>query len=111
MTMSIRRLITVFAAAAPALGPAANVRAVTPASARTASSVSGFDISGATTDVSWPRVTAAGARFVFITATESTSVQYPDFAGLSAGAYDAGLIRGAVHLAIPSASRGATQAD
>jgi GH25 family lysozyme M1 (1,4-beta-N-acetylmuramidase) len=69
----------------------------------------GFDIAHG--DIDWKGVKAAGATFVFIAATEGTSVRNPDFARLSAGAYRAGLVRGASHFAVPSASTGAAQAD
>jgi GH25 family lysozyme M1 (1,4-beta-N-acetylmuramidase) len=71
----------------------------------------GFDISGAQTGVDWGAVKANGARFVFITATEGTTHQYPNFATLSAGARGVGLVVGAAHFALPDASGGAAQAD
>ncbi|GLY84732.1 GH25 family lysozyme [Actinoallomurus iriomotensis] len=107
--MSIRSLMTALAAAVLAAGSTFATSA--PASARTAASVPGFDISGATTNVDWAGAVAAGARFVFITATEGTAYQDPNFARLSSGAYAAGLIRGAAHVAVPNASGGAAQAD
>jgi GH25 family lysozyme M1 (1,4-beta-N-acetylmuramidase) len=94
----------------------AAVLVLTPATAASASErrapgVPGFDISGATPHVDWAGVRAAGAMFVFITATEGTSRQYPNFGPLSAGAAAAGLVRGAVHVGVPNVSGGAAQAD
>jgi GH25 family lysozyme M1 (1,4-beta-N-acetylmuramidase) len=116
--MSARSLVTALAAAVLAAGstcaaatPAASARTAPAARTALAASVPGFDISGATTGVDWTGVVAAGAKFVFITATEGTTYQYPNFPRLSAGAYAAGLIRGAAHVAVPSASGGAAQAD
>jgi GH25 family lysozyme M1 (1,4-beta-N-acetylmuramidase) len=71
----------------------------------------GFDISGAEGAIDWTAVKADGAKFVFITATEGTSYQYPDFAQLSAGAHGVGLVESAAHFALPNASGGAAQAD
>jgi GH25 family lysozyme M1 (1,4-beta-N-acetylmuramidase) len=99
------RVLTMLTAAVLALGPA------TAAPAAAVPGVPGFDISGATPHVDWAGVKAAGARFVFITATEGTSRQYPNFGQLSGGAAAAGLVRGAVHVGIPNISGGAAQAD
>jgi GH25 family lysozyme M1 (1,4-beta-N-acetylmuramidase) len=71
----------------------------------------GFDISGAESDVDWGAAAANGAKFVFITATEGTTHQYPNVGRLSAGAHGAGLVTGAAHFALPNASGGAAQAD
>lgn len=115
-----RSILTAVAAAVLAFGslvtaspaPAAPASAA-PAGVRTAAvpGLPGFDISGGQSSVDWAKVVADGANFVFITATEGTSYQYPNFARLAAGARGAGLVVGAAHFAVPSASGGAPQAD
>ena len=102
------------AVSAETAGASASVRpARAPASVRPAAvpGLPGFDISGAQSDIDWAAVKANGARFVFISATEGTTHQYPNFGPLSAGAHGAGLVVGAAHFALPDASGGAAQAD
>jgi GH25 family lysozyme M1 (1,4-beta-N-acetylmuramidase) len=114
--MPLRSILTAVAAAVLALGSvsaASSPASATPAGVRAAAvpGLPGFDISGAQADVDWNKVKADGATFVFITATEGTAHQYPDFARLAPGARGVGLVVGAAHFAIPSASGGAAQAD
>jgi GH25 family lysozyme M1 (1,4-beta-N-acetylmuramidase) len=113
--MFLRSVLTAVTAALLTFG---SVSAASPASAAPsgvpASSVPGvpgFDISGAQADVDWNKVVADGAKFVFITATEGSGYQYPNFARLAAGARGVDLVLGAAHFAVPSASSGAVQAD
>lgn len=54
---------------------------------------------------------AAGANFVIIKATESTSFIDPNFSANYDSATSAGLIRGAYHFARPDESDGASQAN
>ena len=96
-----------FGSAVPA-GPASASANVRPAAVP---GLPGFDISGAQSDIDWGAVKADGARFVFITATEGTTHQYPNVGRLIAGAHAAGLVTGTSHFALPNASGGAAQAD
>ncbi|WP_344447177.1 lysozyme, partial [Kitasatospora nipponensis] len=50
------------------------------------------------------------AKFAYVKATEGTGYTNPYFAQQYNGSYNAGLIRGAYHFALPNASSGATQA-
>ena len=114
--MSPRRILATLAAAVlalPATGLAPASASTRPAEVRTAAvpGLPGFDISGTEDDVDWNAVKAKGATFVFISATEGTAHQYPNFTRLAAGARGAGLVVGAAHFAVPSASGGAAQAD
>jgi GH25 family lysozyme M1 (1,4-beta-N-acetylmuramidase) len=106
--MSLRRVLLAVTAAVLALG---SVRAASAAPTSAVPGLPGFDISGAQSAVDWNKVKADGAAFVFITATEGTSTQYPNFTRLAAGARGVGLVVGAAHFAVPSASGGAAQAD
>src|SRR3954451_16873982 len=81
-----------------------------PAAAATAT-VPGFDVGAAQTNVDWKGAAANGAQFVWISATEGTYYQNPNFGKQSAGARAAGLIVGAAHFANPSSSDGASQAN
>jgi GH25 family lysozyme M1 (1,4-beta-N-acetylmuramidase) len=89
-------------------GGATATRAATPAV--TASELPGIDISAYQGDISWSAV-APHIDFVYTKATEGTYYTNPDFSNQYTGPYDAGLIRGAYHFAIPDNSGGATQAD
>ncbi|KUL43093.1 hydrolase [Streptomyces sp. NRRL F-4489] len=70
----------------------------------------GHDISAHQKHIDWRAARAKGARFVYIKATESHSYRSPSFAAQSRGARAAGLLRGAYHFAVPSASSGTRQA-
>lgn len=61
--------------------------------------------------VNWHTVAAAGKKFAYIKATQNTNYKNPYFAQQYNGAYNADLIRGAYHFAIPNASSGAAQAN
>src|SRR6266511_817611 len=52
-----------------------------------------------------------GIRFAYVKATEGTSYQNPYFAQQYVGSYNAGMVRGSYHFALPDASSGAAQAD
>jgi len=82
---------------------------VNPAAAATA--VLGLDVSDHQSAVDWSAVASAGAQFAYIKATEGTGFVNPDFASQYDGAYQAGLIRGAYHFALPNKSSGAAQAS
>jgi len=72
---------------------------------------SGADVSGYQGNVNWSSAASAGARFVYIKATEGTSYTNPYFAQQYNGSYNQGLIRGAYHFALPGNSSGTTQAN
>ncbi|MHB1928616.1 MAG: lysozyme, partial [Acidimicrobiales bacterium] len=72
----------------------------------------GVDVSSHQGNVNWSAVVAAGDTFAWVKATEGT--YYTDSAYFPQqynGSYDAGMIRGAYHFAIPNNSTGAAQAD
>ncbi|GAB2742418.1 lysozyme [Kitasatospora kifunensis] len=71
----------------------------------------GLDVASYQGDVNWSATAANGAGFAYVKATEGTGYTNPYFAQQYDGSYDAGLIRGAYHFALPNASSGATQAD
>ncbi|MGW4645433.1 lysozyme [Kitasatospora sp. NPDC004289] len=70
----------------------------------------GNDVSSWQGNVNWSTAKANGARFSYVKATEGTSYTNPYFAQQYNGSYNAGLIRGAYHFALPNNSSGATQA-
>jgi GH25 family lysozyme M1 (1,4-beta-N-acetylmuramidase) len=71
----------------------------------------GQDVSGYQGNVNWSAQWNAGSRFAYIKATEGTSTRDSSFNANYPNAYYAGIIRGAYHLAVPSASTGTVQAD
>ncbi len=71
----------------------------------------GHDVSGHQGDVDWPGAANAGAKFVYVKATEGTGFTNPRFAQQYNGSYGAGMIRGAYHFARPDVSGGAAQAN
>ncbi len=73
--------------------------------------VLGLDVSDHQSAVDWSAVASAGAQFAYIKATEGTGFVSPDFASQYDGAYQAGLVRGAYHFALPNESSGAEQAS
>jgi GH25 family lysozyme M1 (1,4-beta-N-acetylmuramidase) len=90
--------------AALTIGPAG----VNPAAAQPV--VLGLDVSSYQPVVNWSTVASAGAQFAYIKATEGTDIVNADFASQYDGAYQAGLIRGTYHFALPNLSSGAAQA-
>ncbi|MEU6645912.1 lysozyme [Saccharomonospora sp. NPDC046836] len=76
----------------------------------TAAGVLGHDVSGWQGDVDWADATKAGAKFVYIKATEGTGFKSDHFTQQYNGSYAAGMIRGAYHFARPDISGGAEQA-
>ena len=71
----------------------------------------GHDVSGHQGDVDWPGAWGAGARFVYIKATEGVGFISPRFAQQYNGSYSIGMIRGAYHFARPDVSSGRDQAN
>jgi GH25 family lysozyme M1 (1,4-beta-N-acetylmuramidase) len=70
----------------------------------------GHDVSGHQGPVDWSAAAGAGAKFVYVKATEGTGFVNPQFAQQYNGSYRAGLIRGSYHFARPDISGGAEQA-
>ncbi|MEV5375568.1 lysozyme [Streptomyces nondiastaticus] len=73
-------------------------------------SVEGVDVSSHNGSVPWSSLWNSGNRFAYVKATEGTSYTNPSFAQQYNGSYDAGMIRGAYHFALPDNSGGAAQA-
>lgn len=71
----------------------------------------GLDVSSYQGSVPWATVRVNGARFAYVKATEGTRYRNPWFASQYNGSYNAGLLRGAYHFALPNVSSGRTQAD
>ncbi|WP_330340072.1 GH25 family lysozyme [Streptomyces sp. NBC_00557] len=90
------------------LGTAPNALA---SAAVTGTGPAGLDVSGHQGTVDWASVKAAGAAFAYVKATEGTTYTSPDFSQQYTGAYNAGLVRGAYHFALPGNSSGTAQAD
>ncbi|QFQ96353.1 hydrolase [Streptomyces phaeolivaceus] len=103
-----RRRNRVFAASVAALALGGTALTELPVSA--AAKPKGHDVSSHQKKVNWSSAKAKGARFVYVKATESTTYRNPYFAQQYDGSYDAGLIRGAYHFAVPDKSSGKTQA-
>jgi len=70
----------------------------------------GIDVSGYQGNVNWASV-APNIDYVYIKATEGGYYTNPYFAQQYNGSYNAGLIRGSYHFAIPDNSGGTAQAD
>jgi GH25 family lysozyme M1 (1,4-beta-N-acetylmuramidase) len=70
----------------------------------------GLDVSGYQGNVNWSTVSADGAKFVYIKATEDTDYTNPYFSQQYDGSYNVGIIRGSYHYAHPNDGTGATQA-
>ncbi|MFG2818483.1 lysozyme [Kitasatospora sp. NPDC048365] len=82
-----------------------------PIAALAATQTPGMDVSGWQGNVAWSTARANGARFAYVKATEGTGYTNPYFAQQYNGSYNAGMIRGAYHFALPDKSSGATQAN
>ncbi|MEU7182583.1 MULTISPECIES: lysozyme [Streptomyces] len=76
----------------------------------TSANVSGVDVSSHNGDVDWPAMRESGVRFAYVKATEGTGYKNPYFTQQYKGAYDADMIHGAYHFALPDHSSGAEQA-
>jgi GH25 family lysozyme M1 (1,4-beta-N-acetylmuramidase) len=99
---------------ARAIGGATPIAATEPEPAAVAAATSGtpgLSVSAAQGAITWTSVYAAGIRFAYIKATEGTATKDARFNTNYPNAYYAGIIRGAYHVAVPSASTGAVQAD
>ena len=85
-------------------GPGVSLAAAQPA-------VMGLDVSSHDPSIEWSSVVSDGGQFAYVKATEGTGFVNPDFAAQYDGSYQAGLIRGAYHFALPNVSGGAAQAS
>ncbi|MFJ9458527.1 lysozyme [Kitasatospora sp. NPDC101447] len=81
-----------------------------PTTSLAATQTPGLDVASYQGNVGWSSVAANGAKFAYVKATEGTGYTNPYFAQQYNGSYNAGLIRGAYHFALPNSSSGATQA-
>jgi GH25 family lysozyme M1 (1,4-beta-N-acetylmuramidase) len=102
-----RRLFT----AAIAITATGVVAALTAAPAQAATTTAGIDVSHYQGSINWTSVRNAGIRFAYIKASEGPGTLDSAFAANYVGAYNAGVIRGAYHFALPDRSSGATQAN
>ncbi|MEU1592585.1 GH25 family lysozyme [Streptomyces sp. NPDC005708] len=86
-----------------------------PHAAALAASVStgpaGLDVSSYQGTVDWGAVKNNGGAFAYVKATEGTTYTSPSFSQQYNSSYNAGLVRGAYHFALPDNSRGVAQAD
>jgi GH25 family lysozyme M1 (1,4-beta-N-acetylmuramidase) len=71
----------------------------------------GIDVSHWQGTINWPSVAAAGKRFAYIKASESTTYVDPSYTTNRAAAGAAGLLVGAYHFAQPSATVGDAWAE
>ncbi|GAA1157874.1 GH25 family lysozyme M1 (1,4-beta-N-acetylmuramidase) [Kitasatospora gansuensis] len=85
-------------------------RSGTPLQSLAVTQTKGMDVSSWQGNVNWSGAAANGARFAYVKATEGTNYTNPYFTQQYNGSYNAGLIRGAYHFALPNVSTGATQA-
>jgi GH25 family lysozyme M1 (1,4-beta-N-acetylmuramidase) len=90
-------------APAPRIGTRAAAAAAVP-------QLPGIDVSSYQGTIDWAGV-APYIDFAYTKASEGTYYTNPDFTNQYEGAYNAGLIRGSYHFAIPDNSSGAAQAD
>ena len=104
---SLRRLVAGVITLATPLTATLTVTA-SPAQAAT---TPGIDVSHYQGAINWTSVRNAGIQFAFIKATEGVSYRDPRFDTNYVGAYNAGVIRGAYHFALPDRSTGAVQAN
>jgi GH25 family lysozyme M1 (1,4-beta-N-acetylmuramidase) len=104
-----RRAVAIAAGCGVIAVLAAGQLATSPAAAQPA--VLGLDVSGHQPTIDWSAVASAGAQFAYIKASEGTAFVNPDFTAQYNGAYQAGLIRGAYHFALPNQSSGTAQAS
>ena len=85
-------------------GPGVRLAAAQPA-------VAGLDVSSHNPSIDWGTVVSDGAQFAYVKATEGIGFVNPDFAAQYDGSYQAGLIRGSYHFALPNVASGAAQAS
>lgn len=71
----------------------------------------GMDVSSYQQNVDWNTAAANGAQFAYVKASEGTGYLNPFFSSQYGGAYQAGLVRGAYHFALPNQANGTDQAN
>jgi len=76
-----------------------------------AATTPGIDVSHHQGAINWTSVRNASIQFAYIKSTEGTSYKDPRFNANYVAAYNAGVIRGAYHFALPDRSSGAVQAN
>ncbi|MFF2141045.1 GH25 family lysozyme [Streptomyces sp. NPDC058193] len=81
------------------------------AAAPLATQLPGIDVSHYQGTINWASVKAAGIKFAYIKATESTTYTDPQFSANYGNAHARSVIRGAYHFARPNLSGGAAQAN
>jgi GH25 family lysozyme M1 (1,4-beta-N-acetylmuramidase) len=109
-TIRARRRLRTLVAGAVTAAIAGTVLAVTGSPAQ-AATTPGIDVSRYQRSINWTSVRNAGIQFAYIKATEGVSYRDPNFGANYVGAYNAGVIRGAYHFALPNRSTGAVQAN
>jgi GH25 family lysozyme M1 (1,4-beta-N-acetylmuramidase) len=75
------------------------------------SGLPGLDVSHWQGSINWTTVRNQGARFAYMKATEGTTFHDPNFNANYPNSFNAGLVRGAYHFALPDRTSGATQAN
>lgn len=73
--------------------------------------VLGMDVSGHQPTIDWALQSRLGAKFAYVKATEGINFTSKFFPSQYQGSYNAGMIRGAYHFALPNESSGRAQAD
>jgi GH25 family lysozyme M1 (1,4-beta-N-acetylmuramidase) len=100
-----------YGAATTAAGTPRSYAATSPSLSGPTSTL-GVDVADYQANVNWSALASAGVQFAYVKATEGTyyydSAYFPEQYN---GSYDAGLVRGAYHFAVPDDSSGAAQAD
>lgn len=76
-----------------------------------ATQLPGIDVSHYQGTINWSSVKAAGIKFAYIKATESTTYTDPQFSANYGNAHSQKVIRGGYHFARPNLSGGAAQAN
>ena len=86
-------------------------RSLTPlAGSWKAPGINGIDVSGWQPNVNWQQQWDMGARFAYVKSTEGDTFTSDTFSKQYTGAYNAGMIRGAYHFALPSPRNAVSQA-
>lgn len=76
-----------------------------------AATTKGTDVSNYQAGLDWNAEHSGGVQFAYIKATEGVSYTDPSFGYHYTKSYEAGIIRGAYHFALPNVSSGAAQAN
>ena len=95
----------------PTATPTPSRATPTPTPGGASAVLEGIDVSHWQSAIDWSKVAAAGKKFVFMKATESTNFLDPNYASYRAGAKAAGLKVGAYHFAQPTTTAGEAVAE